>query len=59
MGKLKGERRWRASRLREDLAAFKVKRNYATRVLNKARRKYHKEFFEDNGDDKSKLFTAS
>ena len=55
----KAERRWRASRLPEDLAVFKVKRNYAIHLMNEARRKYYKQFIEDNGDDQSELFEAS
>jgi len=55
----KAERRWRASRLPEDMAAFKVKRNYVIHIMNEARRKYYKQFIEDNGDDQSKLFRAS
>ena len=52
----KAEKRWRAIRLPEDLAAFKVKRNYVIHIMNEARRKYYKQFIEDNGDDQSKLF---
>ena len=55
----KAEKRWRAIRLPEDLAAFKVKRNYVIHIMNEARRKYYKQFIEDNGDDQSKLFRAS
>ena len=42
-----------------DLAAFKTKRNYAIRVMNEATHNYYKQFIEENGDDRSKLFRAS
>ena len=34
----KAEKRWRKSRLESDLAAFKAKRNFTTRLMNKVRR---------------------
>ena len=40
----KAEKRWRKSRLESDLAAFKVKRNLTTRLMNKARREFYSNF---------------
>ena len=37
----KAEKRWRKSRLESDLAAFKAKRNFTTRLMNKARREFY------------------
>ena len=37
----KAEKRLRKSRLESDLAAFKAKRNFTTRLMNKARREFY------------------
>ena len=44
----KAEKRWRRTRLDSDLAAFKVKRNAATALMNKARREFYTNFIEEN-----------
>ena len=55
----KAEKRWRKSRLESDLAAFKAKRNFTTRLMNKARREFYSNFMDENGGDQKKLFRAS
>ena len=55
----KAEKRWRRTRLDSDLAAFKVKRNAATALMNKARREFYTNFIEENSGDQKKLFAAS
>ena len=55
----KAEKRWRRTRLDSDLAAFKVKRNAATALMNKARRESYTNFIEDNSGNQKKLFVAS
>lgn len=48
----KAEKRWWRIRLDSDLAAFKVKRNAATALMNT-------NFIEENSGDQKKLFAAS
>ena len=55
----KAEKRWRNSRLDSDLAVFKAKRNFTTRLMNKARREFYSNFIDENGGDQKKLFRAS
>ena len=55
----KAEKRWRRTRLDSDLAAFKVKRNAATALMNKARREFYTNFIEENSGVQKKLFAAS
>ena len=55
----KAEKRWRKSRLESDLAAFKAKRNFTTRLMNKARREFYSNFTDENSNDQKKPFRAS
>ena len=55
----KAEKRWRKSRLESDLTSFKAKRNFTTRLMNKARREFHSNFIDENSGDQKKLFRAS
>ena len=55
----KAEKRWRRTRLDSDMAAFKVKRNATTALMNKARREFYTNFIEENSGDQKKLFAAS
>ena len=55
----KAEKRWRRTRLDSDMATFKVKRNAATALMNKARREFYTNFIEENSGDQKKLFAAS
>ena len=54
----KAEKRWRRTRLDSDMAAFKVKRNAATALMNKARREFYTNFIEENSGNQKKLFAA-
>jgi len=47
----KAEERWRKSRLESDLASFKAKRNFATRLMNKAQREFYSNFIDENSGD--------
>ena len=47
----KAEERWRKSRLESDLACFKAKRNFATRLMNKAQRGFYSNFIDENSGD--------
>ena len=42
-----------------DLAAFKAKHNFTTRLINKARREFYSNFIDDNSVYQKKLFHAS
>ena len=55
----KAEKRWTKSRLESDLAAFKVKRNFTTRPMNKVRREFYSNFIDENSGDQKKLFLES
>ena len=55
----KVEKRWRRTKLHSDLAAFKVKRNATTALMNKACREFYTNFIEENSKDQKKLFAAS
>ena len=45
--------------MESDLAAFKAKRNFTTRLMNKARREFYSNFIDENSRDQKKLFRAS
>ena len=45
--------------MESDLAAFKAKRNFTTRLMNKARREFYSNFIDENSGDQKKLFRAS
>ena len=47
------------SRLESDLASFKAKRNFTTRLMNKARREFYSNFIDENNSDQKNLFRAS
>ena len=55
----KAVKRWRKSRLNSDLAVFKAKRNFITRLMNKAQREFYRSFIDENSGDQKKLFCAS
>ena len=55
----KAERKWRASKPLADFAAFKIKKNYVTKLMNSARSKYYSNFIRDNSTDQRKLFRAA
>ena len=54
----KAEKRRRKSQLDSHLV-FKEKRNFATRLMNKARREFYSDYIDENSGDQKKLFHAS
>jgi len=55
----KAERKWRANKLPTDFATFKMKKNYVTKLMNRARSRYYSDFIRDNSSDQRKLFRAA
>ena len=53
----KAERRWRKTRLPEDLETFKRLKNHVTYISTKARR--NADFMRENGGDQGRLFRAT
>ena len=53
------KKKWRATRLPVDLAAFKKERNRVMNLMNEARLVSYNPFIEDNSTDRRRLFTAS
>ena len=45
--------------MESDLAVFKAKRNFTTRLMNKAQREFYSNFIDDNSVYQKKLFLAS
>ena len=45
--------------MESDLAAFKAKRNFTTRLMNKTRKEFYSNFIDENSGDQKKLFLAS
>ena len=55
----KAERRWRRTRLSEDLEMFKRLKNHVTHISTKARRNFYSDFMRENGGDQGRLFRAT
>ena len=55
----KAERRWRKTRLPEDLETFKRLKNHVTYISTKARRNFSADFLGENGSDQGRLFRAT
>ena len=55
----KAERRWRKTRLPEDLETFKRLKNHVTYISTKARRNFYADFMRENGGDQGRLFRAT
>ena len=53
------KKKWTATRLPVDLAAFKKERNRVMNLMNEARLVYYNPFIEDNSTDGRRLFAAS
>ena len=53
------KKKWRATRLPVDLAAFKKERNRVMNLMNEARLVYYNPFIEDNSTERRRLFAAS
>ena len=56
MQRRKVEKIWRKFKLTSDYSLFKAKRNYATFLINKARKAFYAYFIEKNSSDQGKLF---
>ena len=55
----KVERRWRKTKLPEDLETFKRPKNHVTFISTKARRNFYADFMRENGGDQGRLFKAT
>ena len=55
----KAERRWRKTRLPEDLETFKRLKNHVTYISTKARKISYVDFMSENGGDQGRLFMAT
>ena len=56
----KAERRWRYARSLSDLAVFKGKKNYATHLINEARKRfYYTNVINENSSSQRDLFSAT
>ena len=55
----KAERKWRANKSPEDFVAFKIKKNYVTKLMNSARSTYYSNFIRDNSTNQRKLLRAA
>ena len=53
------ERKWRRTGSREDMWAYKAKKNNANALMNGARRKFYYNFIEDNSNNQRRLFSAA
>ena len=56
------ERKWRRTGLPSDFTDFqqyKEQKNQATFAMNKARKKYYRNFIHENGNDQGKLFKSA
>ena len=57
--KRKAERKWRRTGSREDMLAYKAKKNDANALMNEARRKFYHNFIQDNNSSQRQLFSAA
>ena len=55
----KAERKWRRTRCCSDLLTFKLKKKYATDIMNKSRCEFYKSFVSENSSDLKTLFSAT
>ena len=55
----KAERRWRKTKLAEDLETFKRLKNHVTFISTKARRNFYADCMRENGGDQGRLFKAT
>ena len=53
------KKKWKATKLPVDFAAFKKERNRVMNLMNEARFVYYNQFIEDNSTDRRRLFAAS
>ena len=57
--KRKAERKWRRTGSREDMLAYKAKKNDANALMNEARRKFYHNFIQDNSSSQRQLFSTA
>ena len=57
--KRKAERKWRRTGSREDMLAYKAKKNDANALMNEARCKFYHNFIQDNSSSQRHLFSAT
>ena len=57
--KRKAERKWRRTGSREDMLAYKAKKNDANALMKEARRKFYHNFIQDNSSSQRHLFSAA
>ena len=57
--KRKAERNWRRTGSREDMLAYKAKKNDANALMNEARRKFYHNFIQDNSSSQRQLFSTA
>ncbi|KAL9959876.1 hypothetical protein ACROYT_G033246 [Oculina patagonica] len=55
----RAERRWRRTRNSSDLTNFKAKKNYATYLMNVARKRFYTDFIKENSSNQRDLFNAT
>ena len=55
----RAERRWRRTRNSSDLTNFKAKKNYATYLMNVARKRFYTDFINENSSNQRDLFNAT
>ena len=57
--KRNAERKWRRTGSREDMLAYKAKKNDGNALMNEARRKFYHNFIQDNSCSQRHLFSAA
>ena len=57
--KRNAERKWRWTGSREDMLAYKAKKDNANALMNEAKRKFYHNFIEDNSNSQRRLFSAA
>ena len=55
----KAQRKWRHIRCDHDLLTLKLKKNYATKLMNKSHCEFYKSFIGENSSDQRKQFAAT
>lgn len=55
----RAERKWRKSKLAQDLDVFKLKKNQATFLMNQVRSDYYTSLIQNNSSDQRNLFKVT
>ncbi|XP_068741951.1 uncharacterized protein [Montipora capricornis] len=56
--KRKAERKWRRTGTREDMLAYKAKKNSVNALMNETRCKFYNDFVQDNSTNQRSIFSA-